>query len=484
MSFPKKFLGGGAMAANQAEGGWNAGGKGWSVQDVQIFKPEIAVTDLKGCYEITDEKIQQAMRDLSTASYPKRRGNEFYHHYKEDIALMAEMGFRVIRLSIAWTRIYPTGEETEPNEEGLKFYDAVFSEMQKYGIEPLVTLHHYEMPLNLALKYNGWADRRVIDLFLRYCKTVFTRYRKQVKYWLAFNEIDSISRHPFTAAGIVPERFPEDRQNQVYYQALHHQFVASALAASMLHEIIPGSKMGCMLTKLTTYPRTCKPEDALATQYRNLDNLFYTDVLVCGEYPRLILKRLEKQGISVAMEPEDAAILKNGCVDFISFSYYMTMTESADPNAERTPGNTVLGVKNPYLPSSEWGWQIDPIGLRYTLIELYDRYHCPLMIVENGLGAKDTLNTDGTVHDPYRIDYFRAHIEQMGKAIEDGVELIGYTTWGPIDLVSAGTNQISKRYGFVYVDADDEGNGTYRRIRKDSFGWYKKVIASNVEDLN
>ncbi len=484
MSFSENFLWGGAMAANQCEGGWNLGGKGWSIQDVQAYKPTVDVKNFKGCCEITESLIQSAMQDKDPTFYAKRRGNDFYHHYKEDIALMAEMGCKVLRVSIAWTRIFPTGEETEPNEAGLRFYEDVFQEMRRYGIEPLVTLHHYEMSLALALKYNGWLDRRVIALFERFCRTVFTRYQGLVKYWLTFNEIDSIHRHPFTTAGIIPERFTEQELPQVCYQALHHQFLGSAVATKLLHEIIPGAKMGCMLTKLTTYSRTCAPEDELMTQQKNLENLFYTDVQVKGYYPPLMLRRLERNGISIQTEPEDAALLREGCVDFVSFSYYMTMTESADPNAERTPGNTVLGVWNPYLPASDWGWQIDPLGLRYSLIELYDRYEVPLMVVENGLGAHDKLEADGSIHDPYRVDYFRAHIREMREAVDEGVNLIGYTTWAPVDLVSATTNQMSKRYGFVYVDADDTGNGTYSRTRKDSFYWYKKVIASNGEDLS
>ena len=324
----------------------------------------------------------------------------------------------------------------------------------------------------------------MIDCFAKFCHACFERYKDQVKYWLTFNEVDSVIRHPFTTAGIIPSRVPEDKMLETCYQALHHQLVASAMVVKDCHEIIPGSKVGCMLTKLTTYARTCAPDDELATQAKNLENLFYADVHVWGEYPRLILKMFERKGIHVEMLPEDAATLKAGCVDFVSCSYYMTMTESVDPNAERTPGNTVLGVKNPYLPSTDWGWQIDPKGLRYALNEIYGRYRIPLMVVENGLGAYDVKGEDGIVHDSYRIDYLRAHIEQMEKAVnEDGLPLMGYTTWGPIDLVSASTGEMKKRYGFIYVDKDNDGNGTLARSRKDSFYWYKKVIASNGTDL-
>lgn len=483
MSFPKGFFWGGALAANQCEGAWNVDGKGPSVADVATYKPNTDVKDYAAHNAMSDDLIQAAMADPSDAAYPKRRGIDFYHHYKEDLALFAEMGFTMLRVSIAWTRIFPTGEEAEPNEKGLQFYQDLFTEMRRLGIEPLVTLSHYEMPLALATKYNGWVDRRVIDCFTRFCHVCFVRYKDLVKYWLTFNEVDSIIRHPFTTAGIIPSRVPESRMLQTCYQALHHQLVASALVVKDCHQVIPGSQVGCMLTKLTTYARTCAPEDELATQAKNLENLFYADVQVWGEYPRLILRMFERKGIALKTEPGDAAVLKAGCVDFVSCSYYMTMTESVDPHAERTPGNTVLGVKNPYLPASEWGWQIDPKGLRYSLIELYDRYRKPLMVVENGMGARDTVEADGSIHDPYRIDYFRQHIAEMGKAIDEGVEMWGYTSWAPIDLISASTNQMSKRYGFIYVDQDDEGHGTLARRRKDSFYWYKKVIASNGENL-
>ena len=483
MSFPKGFFWGGALAANQCEGAWNVDGKGPSVADVATYKPNTDVKDYAAHNAMSDDLIQAAMADPSDAAYPKRRGIDFYHHYKEDLTLFAEMGFTMLRVSIAWTRIFPTGEEAEPNEKGLQFYQDLFTEMRRLGIEPLVTLSHYEMPLALATKYNGWVDRRVIDCFTRFCHVCFVRYKDLVKYWLTFNEVDSIIRHPFTTAGIIPSRVPESQMLQTCYQALHHQLVASALVVKDCHQVIPGSQVGCMLTKLTTYARTCAPEDELATQAKNLENLFYADVQVWGEYPRLILRMFERKGIALKTEPGDAAVLKAGCVDFVSCSYYMTMTESVDPQAERTPGNTVLGVKNPYLPASEWGWQIDPKGLRYSLIELYDRYRKPLMVVENGMGARDTVEADGSIHDPYRIDYFRQHIAEMGKAIDEGVEMWGYTSWAPIDLISASTNQMSKRYGFIYVDQDDEGHGTLARRRKDSFYWYKKVIASNGENL-
>lgn len=378
VSFPKGFLWGGAVAANQVEGAWNTDGKGWSVEDVVSYKPKVDVKDYKANVHTSLEGIRAAIADPDPTFYAKHRGIDFYHHYKEDIALFAEMGFKVLRLSIAWTRLFPTGEEETPNEVGIAFYENVFRELERVGIEPLVTLSHYEMPLELALKYNGWADRRVIDLFVRFCRVCFERFGRYVKYWLNFNEIDSLTRHAFTTAGIIPELCGEKGELACYYQAAHHQFVAGAMATKLLRELVPGAQMGLMLTKLTTYPRTCAPEDVAATQKKNLENYFYADVQVFGAYPRMILRDLEKRGLSPVMEDGDLELIAQNTVDFVSFSYYNSSTESVDPNAERTPGNTILGVKNPYLDSSEWGWQIDPVGLRISLIELYDRYRKPL----------------------------------------------------------------------------------------------------------
>lgn len=482
LKFPKNFLWGGALAANQVEGAWNVGGKGLSVADMATYKPDVDNKDYSAHMAITSESVAIAAADTTDKYFPKRRGIDFYHRYPEDLALFSEMGFKTLRVSIAWSRLFPTGEELEPNEEGVAFYDAMFKEMKRLSIEPIVTLSHYEMPLALSLKYNGWVERRVVDDFVRFSEVCFDRFGKYVKYWLTFNEIDSIFRHPFTTAGIIEDKCEYGKYENDIYQALHHQFMASAMVTKLAHERIEGSQVGCMLTKLMTYPLTCAPLDVELTLKKNLENNFYADVQVNGEYPKMILKDMENKGIQIEFEENDLSILKENTVDYLSFSYYMSMTESGDPNAERTPGNTVLGVKNPYLPSTEWGWQIDPKGLKISLIELYDRYNIPLMIVENGMGAVDILE-GGTVKDGYRIKYFEEHFKQMKEAIDEGVDLIGYTSWGPIDLVSAGTSQMSKRYGFIYVDADDEGNGTYDRFRKESFYWYKEVIETNGESL-
>ena len=482
MALPKGFRWGGAVAANQVEGAWREGGRGPAVSDVSSYKPKADPKDYALHHVNTVASITAALADDDEVYYPKRRGIDFYHRYPEDLALFAEMGFTTLRVSIAWTRLYPTGEEVEPLQEGVDFYRALFTEMRRLNIEPLVTLSHYDPPIALALKYNGWVDRRTIGLFERFARTCFTEYGDLVKMWLTFNEIDGIIRHPFTSGGIIEETV-EGNLEQACYTALHHQFVASASVTRMLREISPDAQMGCMLTMLTTYPNTCHPDDVAATQAKDRMLYLCTDVQAGGAYPRLALRALEQRGVTIPFAAGDAELLAAHPSDFISFSYYMSMTESVRPDAERTPGNTVLGVKNPFLDSSEWGWQIDPVGLRIALIDLYDRYGKPLFIVENGLGMRDDLTADGRIHDPYRIDYFRAHFEQMIQAVDAGVELLGYVSWAPIDLISASSSQISKRYGFIYVDMDDLGNGTMDRFRKDSFFWYQKVIATNGTDL-
>ena len=484
--FPEGFLWGGATAANQFEGGWNLGGKGWSVSDVAKAHFDADVKDYKSNNEITTKDIEEGLaHPEDEVNYPKRRGSDFYHHYKEDIALMAEMGFKTYRMSIAWSRIFPNGDDKEPNEEGLQFYDDVFDELISYGIEPLVTMSHYEPPLNIVLNYDGWYSRQVINMFVRYVETICERYKNKVKYWLTFNEVDSMIRHPYTTGGLVRDRFKDKNFEEVIFQAMHHQFVASALATKICHEIIPNSKVGCMLTKLTYYPYTCRPEDVLATQQKMRSIYAYSDTQVFGEYPVYLLSYFKNNNIQIAKEEHDDEIMKKYPVDFISFSYYSSRCACANPDDNsKTAGNIFASVKNPHLKASEWGWQIDPLGLRITMNNLYDRYQKPLFIVENGLGAVDIPDENGYVEDDYRIDYLRQHIKTMKDAVElDGVDLLGYTTWGCIDLVSAGTGEMKKRYGFIYVDKDNDGNGTLKRSKKKSFEWYKKVIASNGEDI-
>lgn len=486
--FPEGFLWGGATAANQIEGAWNIDGKGSSTADVTPFKDPKSLDELvdaHGLSDVTDEMIYDALHSDDTNDYPRRHGIDFYHHYKEDIALFAGMGFKVYRFSIAWSRIFPKGTDEGPNEAGLVFYENVIDECLSYGMEPLITLSHYEPPLYICTEYNGWYERRVIDWFVLYVKTVVERFKGKVKYYLTFNEVDSILRHPFMTGGLIESRFDPDKFEEVEYQAMHHQFVASAMAVGEIHRIDPAAKVGCMLTKLTYYPYSCKPGDVLLAQQWMRQTYAFSDVQVHGEYPAFLLAKYKNKGYDIKMTEEDLRIMKENPVDFISFSYYSSScVATEDVGLELTAGNTIVAVKNPNLPSSDWGWQIDPIGLRISLVDLYDRYRKPLFIVENGLGAHDVINADGVIDDQYRIDYLKAHMKAMYDAItEDGVELWGYTTWGPIDLLSNSSNQMSKRYGFIYVDLDDYGNGTYRRMKKKSYDWYKEVIATNGASL-
>lgn len=481
MGFSKDFLWGGAIAANQVEGAFCEDGKGLSVADVA---KRVISSQYETQWAISKEQLEEAIRCGDEGNYPKRKGIDFYHTYKNDIALFKEMGFKCLRLSIAWSRLYPNGDETEPNQKGIDFYHHVFRELKQAGIEPIVTLSHYEMPLHLVTHYRGWASRDTIEFFIRFCKTCFREFGCYVAYWLTFNEIDSIIRHPFTTAGILKDNYEtEAAYQQDIFQALHHQFVAGSLAVKYAHEIIPASQVGCMITKTTTYPYNCDPENIEIAQHVTMLNLMFSDVQVLGEYPLTAKQLWKTNSIDLIMEEDDLNIIKEYTVDFVSFSYYMSMVACKDiKGMEMVGGNLAVGAKNPYLDTSDWGWQIDPLGLKISCIELYDRYHKPLFIVENGLGAKDVV-LEGKIHDSYRIDYFREHFRQMKKAIEAGVEIIGYTSWACIDSVSASTSQMSKRYGFIYVDLDDEGNGSKQRLKKDSFDWYKGVIASNGEML-
>ena len=482
--FPEGFLWGGASAANQLEGGWNEGGKGLSVADVYTFDSSLPKEKwLDQWLMMTHDQVKEAMNPDSKLYYPKRVGNDFYHHYKEDIRLFGEMGFKCYRMSIAWTRIFPRGDEAEPNEAGLAFYDSVFDECAKYGIQPMVSLSHYEMPLTLGVEYGGWANRKLIDFYVKFATTCFKRYKDKVKYWLTFNEINCIKHHLFVSAGIVEENCENIEQKR--WQSAHHQFVASALATKYCHEIIPDSKVGCMVSYQLLVPYSCDPDDIQKTVDEQRMSLIFTDVQARGYYPAYAARFFEKKGVKLEVQQGDEEIMRMYPVDFISFSYYMSSAISAHADQHTGAVGNMLGnsVVNPYLESSEWGWQIDPKGLRTALNQLYDRYQKPLFIAENGLGAVDKIEPDGSINDDYRIAYLRKHIEQMKEAIEDGVELFGYTSWGCIDMISASTSQISKRYGFIYVNQDDDGNGTRQRRKKKSFDWYKKVIATNGEDL-
>lgn len=461
LRFPDGFLWGGAVAANQVEGAYQTGGKGLSTSDLQP----------KGIF---GDRVERHAGDFGI----KDTAIDFYHRFPEDIKLFAEMGFTVLRTSIAWTRIFPQGDEAEPNEEGLAFYDRLFDEMAKYNIQPLVTLSHYEMPYGLIKKYGGWGSRTTIDCFERYARAVFTRFQHKVKLWLTFNEINMSLHAPFTGVGL-----PEESDQQAIYQAIHHQLVASGRAVNACHEIVKDGKIGNMLLGALLYPLSCRPADVMETMQQNREWLFFGDVQVRGYYPAYMKRFFADRQIQIAITDQDKRDLQN-TIDYISFSYYMTgcVTTNEEEN-QKARGNILSMVPNPHLASSDWGWQIDPEGLRILMNLLYDRYQKPLFIVENGLGAKDKVEADGSINDDYRIQYLNDHLVQVREAIEDGVEVMGYTCWGPIDLVSASKAEFSKRYGFIYVDRDDNGNGTLVRSRKKSFFWYQEVIGSHGASL-
>ncbi len=479
--FPNNFLWGGATAANQIEGAFDVNGKGISIADLLTAGSKTKPREFT--QSIENDKY-----------YPSHKAIDFYHNYKEDIALFAEMGFKVYRMSIAWTRIFPKGDESTPNKEGLEFYRNVFLELKKYGIQPLVTLSHYEMPYYLAKHYNGWKNRKVIDFFVNYCQTVMTEYKDLVTMWITFNEINMLAT-PYgglLGGGLLPQgkyqfmvtKESEDEKNDRFV-ALHNQFVASALVVKLAHKLNSQNKVGCMLAATATYPFTCNPDDILLVQKRMKKSVYLCgDVMVKGQYPFYAKRYFEEIGIDYSFIEKDKQVLEEGKVDYCSISYYTSTCATQDVNVlNDNVGNiSVFGVKNPYLHASEWGWTIDAKGLRYLLNELYARYNIPLMIVENGLGAVDNIGDDGKIHDEYRKQYLLEHVMQMKETLLDGVDLIGYTWWGCIDIVSASTGEMAKRYGFIYVDRDNNGDGTLKRIKKDSFYFYKKIIETNGND--
>lgn len=465
--FPDNFLWGGATAANQYEGGWNLDGRGMSIDDV------ITGGSVDKEREITLPK------PLPGVYYPNHEATDFYHHYKEDIKLFAEMGFKIYRFSISWSRIFPNGDEKEPNKKGLEFYDRVIDELRKYNIEPLVTISHYENPLNLSLKYGGWKNRKLIDFYTNYAETLFNYFKGRVHYWLTFNEINMLTdAWGAVFGGGMLEKKDNTPQNR--YQALHNQLVASAKVVKLAHQIDSENKMGCMLAYHCGYPYTCKPEDImLAEKYDQIHNLIAGDVHVRGRYPGFALRYFAENNIEIQMDNFDLKTLTEGTVDFVSLSYYSSTCVGSEEDKAKDKGNGTTGLMNPYLKASEWGWTIDPMGLRWVLNKLYDRYQIPIMVVENGLGAIDKVSDDGEIHDQYRIDYVDQHVKAMRQALKDGVNLIGYTYWGCTDVVSASTGEFKKRYGFIFVNKFDDGSGDFSRKKKDSFYWYKNLIAHN-----
>ena len=475
--FKEDFLWGGAVAAHQIEGGWNEGGKGVSIADVMTAGANGVAR------EITDGVIPGK-------NYPNHEAIDFYHRYKEDIALFAEMGFKAFRTSIAWSRIFPNGDDAEPNEAGLQFYDDLFDELLKHDIEPVVTLSHFEIPYHLYKEYGGFRNRKLIDFFVKYSKVVMERYKDKVKYWMTFNEINNQADgyhdlHAFTNSAIIFEE--ADNKAEVIYQASINELIASAKVVKLGHEINPDFEIGCMMAYVPVYPFSSNPDDVMASVKAMNRRFFYNDVHAKGEIPGYVLKEWEREGFDIEYTEEDLQALREGTVDYIGLSYYMsnTVTEIQEVNTYSDHVVDKLNfTQNPYIQASDWGWPIDPVGLRYILNVLTQRYDLPLFIVENGFGAYDTIEEDGTIQDDYRIDYLREHIIEMKKAVEeDGVDLIGYTPWGCIDIVSFGTGEMEKRYGFIHVDKDNKGEGTLERRKKASFDWYKKVIETNGEVL-
>ena len=475
----KDFLWGGAVAANQLEGAWNVDGKGVSVSDIMTA----------GAYQ-KDREITDGI--VAGKNYPNHEAIDFYHQYKSDIKLFAEMGFKCFRTSIAWTRIFPNGDEAEPNEAGLKFYDDMFDECLKYGIEPVITLSHFEMPYHLVEEYGGWRNRKVIDFFVKFATVCFKRYKDKVKYWMTFNEINNQTTFTndfsiATDSGLIfRDNESEDEREALMYQASHYEVVASALAVKIGHKINPNFEIGNMVNFTPVYPASSDPRDILLAEKAMQRRYWWADVQTLGEYPVGMEAYLKNHALRPDITEEDRVVLREGTVDYVGFSYYNSMTvKYSDDNPEFKFIGDCETVKNPNLKYNDWGWPVDPVGLRYSMNWLTEHYHKPVMIVENGFGAYDKVEADGSIHDDYRVDYLRAHVEQMIKAVnEDGVDLMGYTPWGCIDLVSAGTGQMSKRYGFIYVDKDDEGNGTLKRSKKDSFYWYQKVIRTNGSQLD
>lgn len=480
--FPENFLWGGATAANQLEGATQADGKGWTTADTAKYEADPKLRMQQMIAPMTTAKVKDALVDKNDL-YPKRYGVDFYHHYKDDIKLFAEMGFKTFRLSISWARILPNGDDETPNEAGLQFYENVIDELLKYNIEPLVTLSHYEFPLALSFKQNGWESRKTIAAFEHYATILFKRFKGKVKYWISFNEMNIVMMTGYLSGGLLDDKKQTKTSLQANYLAMHHQLVAAARVTKKLHQIDPQAQMGSMIVRLENYPATSKPADVLASLQSDQENFLMMDVLARGAYPSYAQRLFDQKNVTVDLTTEDKQILRENTCDFVAFSYYMSGIAGGQEDDDEVAGNLSLSKANPYLEKSEWGWQIDPVGLRITLNKMAERYQKPIFIVENGLGAHDKLTSDNEVHDSYRISYLKRHIEQIGEALKDGVDVIGYTPWGCIDLISASGNEMSKRYGFIYVDQDDQGHGSLKRYKKDSFGWYQHVIETNGREL-
>lgn len=471
--FPSDFMWGGAVAANQCEGAWDLGGKGLCVADINEFRDDIDITK-KYNEEVTTDYVKEAL-ESKTRIFPKRWAIDFYHTYKEDLKILAEMGLKTFRTSVNWSRIYPNGDDEKPNEEGLKFYEDLFKEIRNNGMEPMITISHYEIPLNLTHgKYKGWYSREVIDYFETYCKTLFDRYDGLVKYWIIVNQINLIGHESFNHLGVAEDLV--DDLASAKYQAVHNEMVACARATRYAHEKYPDVQIGMMLCGGPAYAATCKPKDVLATLKHNQMEYYYSDILMRGQYPGYAYRFFHDHNIHVEFGPNDEEDFKH-TADFFSFSYYYTRICSQESYEN---GNEVM--RNKDLPANPWGWSVDPIGLRVLLNQYWDRYQKPIYITENGIGCYDKVE-DGEIHDPYRIEFYHDHLAQVKEAIKDGVDVRGYYAWGPIDIISCSSSEMSKRYGFIYVDYDDYGKGSGKRIKKDSYAWYQHVIKTNGEEL-
>ena len=461
-AFPENFLWGASTSAYQVEGASLEDGKGPSCQDVKEIP--VGTSDLTVC---ADQ----------------------YHRYKEDIALMAEMGFKTYRFSVSWSRILPEGTGAI-NPKGIAYYNHIIDECLKYGIEPLVTMFHFDMPASLDRR-GSWSNRESVDWFVNFAKILFENYGDRVKYWLTINEQNMLTLFGPTIGTLTIPKGTENLLKETYQQN-HHMLVAQAKVMALCHEMIPNAKIGPAPNISIVYPATCKPKDVLAAQNFNaLRNWLYLDMAVYGRYNDLSWAYLKEHDALPKFSEGDEQILKSGHPDFIGFNYYNSTTcqwsdsfeQIKDSSAPLDIAGMFEGAKNPYLPVTEFNWEIDPDGFRATIREIYSRYHLPMIITENGLGAYDKLTEDGKIHDPYRIDFLRKHIEQMRLAIADGCDMMGYCPWSAIDLISTHEG-IVKRYGFIYVDRDEFDLKTLKRYRKDSFYWYKKVIASNGENLS
>lgn len=482
--FPKDFLWGGAIAASQADGAYNQDGKGLDTQDMRYFDADWtkAVRDENRNINMTTERFNTALTATDIEHYPFRWGIDFYNKYEDDIELFSELGLKIFRTSINWARIFPNGDDEMPNQAGLAHYEKMFKKLKEKGIKIFVTILHYNIPVNLVTSYGGWKNRKTIDFYVKYAKTLFEHFGEYVDYWLPFNEINCAKFNPYNGCCVIKDQ--EENYEQAIFQSLHHQFLANALTIKAANEMLENPMIGGMIARFTTYPATCHPNDVMQMVLdENYKNYFYTDVMARGKYPNFTKRMFEEAGIELDIQDGDLEVLENNTVNFIAFSYYMSMVASTDENAEKTSGNLVSGNKNPYLDASDWGWQIDPVGIRISLNDMYDRYNLPMFIAENGIGAFDTVEENGEIHDEYRIEYLKQHVEQMSEAIHDGVELLGYTMWGIIDIVSCGTIEMNKRYGVIYVDQDERGNGSLKRSKKDSFYWYQKCIESNGKEI-